>query len=466
MTALSYRSRVPARLAVPPPTLVRVNQQILTPPLQNCSNMLGSARLRPLSMQTHLLITRTTLIIIVICLCLGIPILLCAVLLVATTLCYCRSSEPPRGDDVQDGGGNLEYIQPGYPNPIPQDYHKNTLLMRPGNIRDAFLGLDNSAPTGTFARNLRSKEYLKMTPKQRLQALEFPHSNICITKDSRRASLRNDTIKHVQQQFTADDDVGLGLHHPNILSLLAVCNREEPRYMIFEHLEFGTLRHFLRSLDSAWMDFDQILNEEASTAASTASPALGVDDMIGLGMQVADGMEYLSSKGLVHKDLAARNCHVSWSTFECQDRQLWSQLPPPLKDYCIISSCSKISPVPLRWLAPESLEHGKFSPHSDSWSFGILLWEIFTFGEHPYSDCSNAQVVKNIVRRSLLEVPENVPRVVHDLIHKCWNKTPVKRPLFTAISRALENALGGLNAIDLKRFGQFPSTTDVNNKTM
>ena len=139
---------------------------------------------------------------------------------------------------------------------------------------------------------------------------------------------------------------------------------------------------------------------------------------------------------------------------------------PHSKDYCIISSCSKISPVPLRWLAPESLEHGKFSPHSDSWSFGILLWEIFTFGEHPYSDCSNAQVVKNIVRRSLLEVPENVPRVVHDLIHKCWNKTPVKRPLFTAISRALENALGGLNAIDLKRFGKFPSTTDINNKTM
>ena len=243
---------------------------------------------------------RTTLIIIVICLSLGIPILLCAVLLVAMTLCYCRSSEPLRGDDVEDGGGNLDYIQPGYPNPIPQDYHKNTLLMRPGNIRDAFLGLDTSAPTGTFARNLRTKEYLKMTPKKRLQALEFPHSNICITKALQESSfgptyvgeatglneneptttvfiksLRNDTIRHVQQQFTAEMTWASGYNHPNILSLLAVCNREEPRYMIFEHLEFGTLKNFLRSLESAWMDFDQILNEEASTAASTASPALG-----------------------------------------------------------------------------------------------------------------------------------------------------------------------------------------------
>ena len=242
----------------------------------------------------------TTLIIIVICLSLGIPILLCALLLLAMTLCYCRSSGPSRGDDVEDAGGNLEYIQPGYPNPIPQDYRKNTLLMRPGNIRDAFLGLDNAAPTGTFARNLRTKEYLKMTPKQRLHALEFPHSSICLTRALQESSfgptyvgeatglneneptttvfiktLRNDTREQVQQQFTAEMTWASGYSHPNILSLLAVCNREEPRYMIFEHLEFGTLKNFLRTLDSAWVDFDEILNEEASTVASTASPALG-----------------------------------------------------------------------------------------------------------------------------------------------------------------------------------------------
>ena len=242
----------------------------------------------------------TTLIIIVICLSLGVPILLCGVLLVVMTLCYCRSSEPLHGNDVEDGGGNLEYVQPGYPNPIPQEYHKDTLLMRPGNIRDAFLGLDTAVPTGTFARNLRIKEYLKMTPKQRLQALEFAHSNICITKDLQETSfgptyigeatglneneptttvfiksLRNDAAEHVQQQFMGEMTWASGYNHPNILSLLAVCNGEEPRYMIFEHLEFGTLKHFLRSLDSAWMDFDEILNEEASTAASTASPALG-----------------------------------------------------------------------------------------------------------------------------------------------------------------------------------------------
>ena len=75
-------------------------------------------------------------------------------------------------------------------------------------------------------------------------------------------------------------------------------------------------------------------------------------------------------------------------------------------------------------------------------------------------------MVKNIVHRNLLEVPESVPQSVYDLIHKCWHRTPVKRPLFRAISQELGSALGGLDSLDLKRFGKFPSTSDIKNKTL
>ena len=215
-------------------------------------------------------------------------------------LCCCGSGEPDQKKATEDAPGVLEHIQPGYANQVPPDYHKNTLLMHPGNIRDAFLGLDSAAPTGTFARNLKTKDYLKMTPKQRLQALEFPHSSICIMKDQQESSfgptyigeaaglneneptttvyiksLQSEADGLVRQQFTAEMTWASGYNHPNVLSLLAVCNREEPRYMIYEHLEFGTLKHFLHTLDSAWMDFDEFLNEEASTITSTATPALG-----------------------------------------------------------------------------------------------------------------------------------------------------------------------------------------------
>ena len=81
--------------------------------------------------------------------------------------------------------------------------------------------------------------------------------------------------------------------------------------MVFEHLEYGTLKDFLQSIDSAWFDFDEVLNDEASTCASTANPMLGIDDLTGIICQVANGMQYLARKAFVHKDLATRNCHVS-----------------------------------------------------------------------------------------------------------------------------------------------------------
>ena len=230
----------------------------------------------------------------------GIPIALGAILLIVLALCCCTPRKPNDDKDVENTAENLEYVQPDSASQLPQNYHKNTLLMRPGNIRDAFLGLNMPAPTGTFARNLKSKDFLKMTPKQRLHALEFPHNNICIMKDQQESSfgltyigeatglneneptttvyiksLRNEADEHTRQQFMAEMMWASGYSHPNVLSLLAVCNREDPRYMIFEYLEFGTLKHFLQTIDSAWMDFDEFLNEEASTVDSTASPALG-----------------------------------------------------------------------------------------------------------------------------------------------------------------------------------------------
>ena len=238
-----------------------------------------------------------TILITAICLGLGIPIALCAIVFIIMAL-YCYTPNKSNVDkDVENAPENPEYVQPGYAN---QNYRNNTLLMRTGNIRDAFLGLSTSAPTGTFARNLKSKDFLKMTPKQRLHALEFPHNNICIMKDQQESSfgptyigeatglneneptttvyiksLRNEADNHMRQHFMAEMTWASGYSHPNVLSLLAVCNREDPRYMVFEYLEFGTLKHFLHTIDSAWMDFDEFLNEEASTVDSTASPALG-----------------------------------------------------------------------------------------------------------------------------------------------------------------------------------------------
>ena len=130
------------------------------------------------------------------------------------------------------------------------------------------------------------------------------------------------------------------------------------------------------------------------------------------------------------------------------------------KDYCCIRS-TKSNPLPLRWLAPESIQHNKFSVYSDIWSFGVLLWEVFTFGERPYTTLSNAQVVHRILSESHLPKPEKCPEIVYKLMQRCWNKSPTKRPWFSVLSKELNHASRNMDPEELKKIGTAPQTPDL-----
>ena len=213
-----------------------------------------------------------------------------------------------------------------------------TLLLHRSMNKGALMGVEMNPRSGTLVRQIGSREFTKMSSKQRFQTLEFPHSNICILKDLCETnfgkvylgeatglreselstsiyvkSLRERAGSKLRQQFTAEMAWTSGFTHPNILVLLAISTKEEPLYMVYEFLEYGTLSDFLQSIDSAWMDFEKVLDEEdaVSTHASSEHPMLAIEDLVSMGVQVAEGMEYLAFKGIVHKDLAARNCHVS-----------------------------------------------------------------------------------------------------------------------------------------------------------
>ena len=101
-------------------------------------------------------------------------------------------------------------------------------------------------------------------------------------------------------------------------------------------------------------------------------------------------------------------------------------------DYCCIRS-HKATPVPLRWLAPETLRHNRFSVYSDIWAYGVLLWEIFSFGARPYGDLTNAQVAKCILETRLLQPPEKCPDHIYELMKRCWSSQPSNRPWFHSI---------------------------------
>ena len=137
-------------------------------------------------------------------------------------------------------------------------------------------------------------------------------------------------------------------------------------------------------------------------------------------------MEYLASHHFVHRDLAARNVLVGEGlTVKISDfglsRDIYSS------DYYRVQSKSLL---PVRWMPPESIMYGKFTTDSDVWSFGVLLWEVFSFGLQPYFGFSNQEVIEMIRSRQLLPQPEDCPARIYGLMVECWNENPSRRPSF------------------------------------
>lgn len=133
------------------------------------------------------------------------------------------------------------------------------------------------------------------------------------------------------------------------------------------------------------------------------------------------------------------------------------------KDYCCLSS-TKTTPLPLRWLSPEALQHNKFSVYSDIWAFGVLSWEAFSFGTQPYPDLSNKQVMACILNHQLLPKPDKCPERIYQVLLKCWNKLPAKRPWFNVLSKELKKALGSLAPEDIKKYGGALSTPELDRR--
>ena len=144
-------------------------------------------------------------------------------------------------------------------------------------------------------------------------------------------------------------------------------------------------------------------------------------------------MEYLSSHHYVHRDLAARNTLVGESlTVKISDfglsRDIYSA------DYYRVQSKSLL---PVRWMPPESILYGKFTTESDVWAFGVVLWEIYSFGLQPYYGYSNSEVIEMIRSRQLLPCPEDCPSRMYAFMVECWHEIPTRRPPFAEIHARL-----------------------------
>ncbi|KAJ7379920.1 hypothetical protein OS493_012680 [Desmophyllum pertusum] len=141
-------------------------------------------------------------------------------------------------------------------------------------------------------------------------------------------------------------------------------------------------------------------------------------------MQICKGMRYLENQSLLHKDLAARNILVMREDLvKISDFGL-----SRLQDYYKLQDSSK---VPIKWYALESLLKQRFTTKSDVWSFGVTMWEIFSYGQHkPYSEIESQELPRFLEDGKRLSCPQQCPPKVYDVMYNCWLKDATKRPSF------------------------------------
>ncbi|XP_013870577.1 tyrosine-protein kinase transmembrane receptor ROR2 [Austrofundulus limnaeus] len=230
------------------------------------------------------------------------------------------------------------------------------------------------------------------------------------------------------EEFRQETMIRFQLQHQNIVSLIGVVTKEQPNSMIFTYSSLGDLHEFLvmRSPNS-----DVGSSDDGKTTKSTLEQA----DFLHIITQIAAGMEYLSSNQVVHKDLAARNILVfDKLSVKILDLGLFRDVYSA--DYYNLMGTS---PFPIRWMSPEAIMYGKFSTDSDIWSYGILLWETFSYGLQPYCGYSNQDVIEMVRSHQLLLCPDDCPAWIFTLMLECWSELPARRPRFKDIHSRLRS---------------------------
>ncbi|XP_053869596.1 megakaryocyte-associated tyrosine-protein kinase isoform X1 [Malaclemys terrapin pileata] len=225
-----------------------------------------------------------------------------------------------------------------------------------------------------------------------------------------KVAVKNIKCDVTAQAFLAETAAMTKVRHKNLVRLLGVI-LHNGLYIVMEYMSKGNLVNFLRTRGRSVLQPKQLIQ---------------------FALDISQGMDYLESKKLVHRDLAARNILISEENVaKVSDFGLAKVDPKGVDD----------TKLPVKWTAPEALKNNKFSTKSDVWSYGILLWELFSYGRAPYSKMTLKEVTEMVEKGYRMEAPEECPPSLYTLMKSCWEIDPGKRPSFKKLTEKLQKEL-------------------------
>ncbi|XP_041424382.1 fibroblast growth factor receptor 2 isoform X7 [Xenopus laevis] len=218
--------------------------------------------------------------------------------------------------------------------------------------------------------------------------------------------------------------------HKNIINLLGACTQGGTLYVIVEYAAKGNLRQYLRARRPLEMEY-------SFDVTRVPDEQMTFKDLVSCTYQIARGMEYLASQKCIHRDLAARNVLVTENNvMKIADFGL-------ARDVNNIDYYKKTSNgrLPVKWMAPEALFDRVYTHQSDVWSFGVLMWEIFTLGGSPYPGIPVEELFKLLKEGHRMDKPANCTNELYMMMRDCWHAIPSHRPTFKQLVEDLDRIL-------------------------
>ncbi|KAF6724022.1 Tyrosine-protein kinase Tec [Oryzias melastigma] len=217
-----------------------------------------------------------------------------------------------------------------------------------------------------------------------------------------------------EEDFIEEAKIMMKLSHPKLVQLYGVCSQQKPIYIVTEFMENGSLLNYLQE----------------------GRGSFDLGSLLSISLDVCEGMEYLEAHGFIHRDLASRNCLVNDSrVVKVSDFGMTRFV---LDDQYTSSSGSKF---PVKWSPPEVFNFCRYSSKSDVWSYGVLMWEVFTEGRMPFENNPNHEVVTLIMQGHRLYRPKLATPTLYDIMQLCWKERSEDRPSFSSLWVMLSDTL-------------------------